>query len=113
MAAVAWTAIGLLATTLGMLAAALFRLDSRIESFGRDLGARIDGVSSDLGARIDGVSSGLGARIDGLSGRIDAQGALQGQPENGQIRCQVGSLSDSSSVVEVSGAIPVPFGFIR
>src|ERR1051326_9373008 len=79
MAAVAWTAIGLLATTLGMLAAALFRLDSRIESFGRDLGARIDGVSSGLGARIDGLSgridaqgAHLGARIDALSARIDA-----------------------------------------
>ncbi len=69
MAAVAWTAIGLLASTLALLAAALFRLDSKIEAVGRDLGSRIDGLSG----RIDAQGRDLGARIDALAQRVDAQ----------------------------------------
>jgi len=61
MAAVAWTAIGLLAATLF---SSLFYLGGRIDA----LGGRIDA----LGERIDSLSARLDGRIDGLSARIDA-----------------------------------------
>ena len=67
MAAVAWTAIGLLGATLGVLATALFRLDSKIEAFGRGLGARIDAQGRELGGRIDALTG----RIDAQTARID------------------------------------------
>jgi hypothetical protein len=72
MEAVAWTAIGLLAATLAILATALFHLDSNIDALGRDLGARIDAQGRDLGARIDGLGASLGAPIDAQTARIDA-----------------------------------------
>ena len=79
MAAVAWTAIGLLGATLAALVGAIFQLGGRIDGLGRELGGRIDGlseridtVSRDLGARMDALSRDLGDRIDGVSERIDA-----------------------------------------
>jgi hypothetical protein len=68
MAAVAWTAIGLLGTALAMLVGAYFRLGSRIDAQGRDLGERIDSLNRDLGTRIDAQT----ARIDALNARMDA-----------------------------------------
>jgi hypothetical protein len=68
MAAVAWTAIGLLGATVAALVGALFQLGGRIDALGRDLGARIDAQSRELGARIDAQA----ARIDALGARLDA-----------------------------------------
>jgi hypothetical protein len=68
MAAVAWTAIGLLGTALAVLVGAYWRLGSRIDAQGRDLGERIDSLSRDLGRRIDAQT----ARIDALNARMDA-----------------------------------------
>ena len=68
MAAVAWTAIGLLGATLGVLATALFRLDSKIDEFGRDLGGRIDAQGRDLGARIDAQTARIDAHLQRHAG---------------------------------------------
>jgi hypothetical protein len=65
MAAVAWTAIGLLAATLF---GTLYYLGGRIDALGTRLDARIDALSG----RIDGLESSLSGRIDGLSARMDA-----------------------------------------
>jgi hypothetical protein len=65
MVAVAWAAIGLLASTL---VSSLFYLGSRIDA----LGTRIDSLESSLNARIDTLDSRLGSRIDALSARLDA-----------------------------------------
>jgi hypothetical protein len=76
MEAVAWCAIGLLGTALGVLTTAYFRLSARTEEVRRDLGARIDAVRRDLGARIDDQTSRIDAqtaRIDALNVRMDAQ----------------------------------------
>ena len=70
MTAIAWTLVGLMAGSLGVLASALF---TGIAGFGR-LDARIDGLGSSLTERIDGLGSSLTERIDGLGARIDAQG---------------------------------------
>ena len=69
MTAIAWTLVGLMAGSLGVLASALF---TGIAGFGR-LDARIDGLGSSLTERIDGLGSSLGARIDaqGLELRAD------------------------------------------
>jgi hypothetical protein len=68
MAAVAWTAIGLLGTALAVLVGAYWRLGSRIDAQGGDLGERIDAQGRDLGRRIDAQT----ARIDALNARMDA-----------------------------------------
>jgi hypothetical protein len=49
--AIAWSAVGLLAATLGVLSTAVYSSFARYDA----LGARIDGVGQSLGARIDGV----------------------------------------------------------
>ena len=58
------------------LRADLVRLETKVDSMGRDLNARIDSLSLDLNARIDSLSLDLNARIDSLSldlnGRIDS-----------------------------------------
>ena len=57
------------------LRADFVRLETKVDSLGRDLNARIDSLSLDLNARIDSLSLDLNARIDSLSldlnGRID------------------------------------------
>jgi len=70
MVAVAWTAIGLLAATLGAMVAAVLQLNFRIDAFGRDLRAAIDAQ----GARIDEQGRSLRAAIDEQGARIDEQG---------------------------------------
>jgi len=65
MTAVAWTAIGLLGTTLAVLVGAILQLGAKIDAQGRDLGARIDAAGRDLGARLDAQT----ARIDPHLGR--------------------------------------------
>ena len=68
MAALAWTAIGLLGTALAVLVGAYWRLGSRIDTQGRDLGGRIESLNRDLGRRIAAQM----ARIDALNARMDA-----------------------------------------
>jgi hypothetical protein len=75
MAAVAWTAIGLLGTALAVLVGAYWRLGSRIDAQGGDLGERIDALNRDLGGRIDAQNRDLGERIDAQTARIDALNA--------------------------------------
>ena len=64
MTAIAWSLVGLMAASLGVLSAALFSGLSRIDA----LGARLDGRIDQLGGRIDG----LGVRIDHLSEQVHA-----------------------------------------
>jgi len=78
MTALAWTAIGLLAATLAVLATAVLQLGARVDGLGVSLGARIDALGDTLNvridalnARIDGLGNSLNARIDGLSARLD------------------------------------------
>ena len=65
MTAIAWTLVGLMAGSLGVLSAALYFGLSRIDMLGATLGGRIDS----LGGRLDG----LGGRLDSLGGRLDAR----------------------------------------
>src|SRR5262249_23598806 len=65
--AVAWTAIGLLATTLAVLAAAVLQLGARIDATNRDLGARIEQMARELVARMDAMNRDLGARMDAMN----------------------------------------------
>jgi len=69
--AVVWTAIGLLATTLAVLAAAVLQLGARIDATNRDLGARIEQMGRDLVARMDAMNRDLGSRIDAQTARMD------------------------------------------
>jgi hypothetical protein len=66
--AIAWSLVGLMAASLGVLAAALFSGIGRIDA----LGARIDGVGASMNARIDDLGASVNARIDGLGSRIDS-----------------------------------------
>jgi hypothetical protein len=66
--AVAWSAIGLLAATLGVLGSAAYSSLSRIDA----LGARIDAQGDALGARIDALGARLDAQTATLSSRLDA-----------------------------------------
>jgi hypothetical protein len=69
--AIAWSLVGLMAASLGVLSAAVHSSLGRIDS----LGARIDAQGVHLGARIDAQGATLGARID-----------AQGQELRGEIR---------------------------
>jgi hypothetical protein len=75
MTAIAWATFGLILSTVGILAGALFTAIGRSDA----LGARIDKQSTDLGARIDNLGSELRAEMRGLreemTGRFDAQQA--------------------------------------
>jgi hypothetical protein len=79
MTAVAWTAIGLLGSTLAVLAGAILQIGGRIDALGRDLTARIDAQCRELRERIDAQGRELSARIEDqgrlLGARIDAQSA--------------------------------------
>ena len=68
MAAVAWTAIGILAATL----VGLPFLGTRIDGLGASLNARIDALDSNLSSRIDSMDGRLSAHIDALAARIDS-----------------------------------------
>ena len=50
--AIAWTLVGLLTASLGVLSAALFSALARIDAVGASLGARIDAQGTDLRAEI-------------------------------------------------------------
>lgn len=61
-----------LATTIGLLATALFRIDAKIEG----LGTRLDGKIEGLGARLDTKIDGLGAHLDAkIDSKVDSLGA--------------------------------------
>jgi hypothetical protein len=68
MTAVAWTAIGLLGTTLFGLFGAILQLGGRLDGLGRSLTAKIEEQGRDLGRRIDVLSS----WVDAQSLRIDS-----------------------------------------
>ena len=68
MAAVAWTAIGLLGATLALLVTAVFRLQDRIDAQGASLRAAIDDQGRSLRAALEAQT----ARIDALAARLDA-----------------------------------------
>jgi hypothetical protein len=72
MEAVAWSAIGVLAATLGVFTAALLSLSARIQAIGDGLRDKIDEQGRELGARIEEQGRALGDRIGALGGRIDA-----------------------------------------
>lgn len=55
MTAIAWTLVGLMAASLGVLSAALFSGLGRIDALGVRLDARIDGLGNDLRAEIRGL----------------------------------------------------------
>jgi hypothetical protein len=69
--AIAWSLVGLMAASLGVLSAALYSGLGRIDA----LGARLDGRIDSLGSRIDAQGAHLGERID-----------AQGQELRGEIR---------------------------
>lgn len=70
--AIAWTLVGLMAGSLGVLSAALYSGLGRIDG----LGARLDA----LGARIDAQGVHLGGRIDALGTELRGEiGALRDQ----------------------------------
>ena len=75
MESAAWTAIGLLGTSLGLTLGAYFRLNAKIEGQGRDLREAIDAQGRHLGARVDAQGGDIGARIDAQTARIDALNA--------------------------------------
>src|SRR3954464_11952393 len=80
--AIAWSLVGLMAASLGVLTTALFAGLGRVDGQLASLGARIDTQGAYLGSRIDAQGATLGARIEAqgaaLSARIDAQGATLG-----------------------------------
>jgi hypothetical protein len=66
--AIAWSLVGLMAGSLGVLTAALYSGLTRIDA----LGARIDAQGASLGARIDAQGASLGARIDAQGAELRA-----------------------------------------
>ena len=66
MTAIAWTLVGLMAGSLGVLSAALYSGLGRIDA----LGARLDNRIDQLGARIDAQGAHLGTRIDALGAEL-------------------------------------------
>ena len=82
MTAIAWSLVGLMAASLGVLSAALYSGLGRIDA----LGARLDGRIDSLGDRIDAQGARLDSRIDNL-----------GQELRGEIR----DLRDTVHAVDV------------
>ena len=54
------------------LRADFVRLETKVDSMGRDLNARVDSLGGDLNARIDSLSLDLNARIDSLHQAVHA-----------------------------------------
>ena len=71
--AIAWSALGLLAATLGVLGTVAYSSLARIDAMGATLGERIDSQGEALGAWIDAMTAMVSARIDAQTSRIDAQ----------------------------------------
>lgn len=61
MAAVVWALFGVVVTTLGVLATALFTSIARTDSIRTELGARIDTLGSDLRAEIRALRGDIAA----------------------------------------------------
>jgi hypothetical protein len=70
--AIAWSAIGLLAATLGVLGSVAYSSLARIDAMGATLGERIDSQGEALVARIDSMTVMMSARIDAQTSRINA-----------------------------------------
>ena len=75
MTAIAWTLVGLMAASLGLLSAALYFGLARVDTLGTNLGGRIDTLGARLDGRIDAVGAHVDGRMDALDARLDAQGA--------------------------------------
>jgi hypothetical protein len=94
MTAIAWTLVGLLAATLGILATALFAAISRIDGVGATLGTRIDDMGATLGTRIDDMGATLGTRIDDMGAALHARIDSLGDDLRGEIRELRGVVHD-------------------
>ena len=89
MTAIAWTLVGLMAGSLGVLSAALYSGLGRIDA---------------LGARLDGRIDGLGGRIDSLGARIDAQGEHLGSRVDAlghELRSDIREMRDQIHALDV------------
>jgi hypothetical protein len=64
--AIAWSLVGLMAASLGVLAAALFSGLGRIDA----LTDRIDTLGTGLNSRIDALGTALNSRIDALDNEL-------------------------------------------
>jgi hypothetical protein len=67
--AIAWTLVGLMAGSLGVLSTALFAGLARIDGVGTSVAGRIDA----LGTRIDALGTRLDSRIDALGDDLRAE----------------------------------------
>ena len=75
MTAIAWSLVGLMAASLGVLATAVFGSFGRMDGLGERMDAgfgRLDARIDGLGERMDAGFGRLDARIDGLGERMDA-----------------------------------------
>jgi hypothetical protein len=66
MTAIAWATFGLILSTVGILAGALFTAIGRTDALRSDLGARIDNLGSELRGEIRGLREETNGRFDGL-----------------------------------------------
>jgi hypothetical protein len=73
MTAIAWATLGLILSTVGILAGALFTAIGHSDTLRSELGARIDHQTGELGARIDHQTGELGARIDNLASELRSE----------------------------------------
>jgi hypothetical protein len=70
MTAIAWTLVGLMAGSLGVLATALFSGLGRIDALGARLDGRMDSLGARLDARIDAQGTELRTELRGLRSDI-------------------------------------------
>ena len=66
MTAIAWTLVGLMAGSLGVLSAALYSGLNRIDALGARLDGRMDSLGARLDARIDAQGSDLRSEMRGM-----------------------------------------------
>ena len=68
--AIAWSLVGLMAASLGVLSAALYAGLSRIDALGGRLDGRIDALGARLESRMDGLESRLDTRLGAVEGEL-------------------------------------------
>lgn len=71
--AVVWALFGLMAASLGVLAAALFTMIGRIDGFRSEVTGRTDALRSEVTGRFDTLRGEVAARFDGLRGQTDGR----------------------------------------
>ena len=72
MTAIAWTLVGLMAGSLGVLSTALFSGLGRIDALGTKLDGRIDSLGAHLGNRVDALGVELRGEIHDLRNQVHA-----------------------------------------